>query len=71
MKIIMRKLLSLIFLCGSQSLILAQDSAVQADAQRALQPKGLSEKTFSDLPTALATAKAQGKPVFVYVFDSI
>lgn len=28
-------------------------------------------KPITDLPQALATAKAQGKPIFIYVFDSI
>ena len=27
-------------------------------------------ETIIDLPTALAAAKASGKPIFVYVFDS-
>lgn len=26
---------------------------------------------ITDLPKALAAAKAQGKPVFIYVFDSL
>ncbi len=26
---------------------------------------------ITDLPKALATAKAQGKPMFIYVFDSL
>jgi hypothetical protein len=28
-------------------------------------------KPITDFPKALATAKAQGKPIFIYVFDSI
>ena len=28
-------------------------------------------KPIMDLPKALAAAKAQGKPIFIYVFDSI
>ncbi len=28
-------------------------------------------KPITDLPKALAAAKAQGKPIFIYVFDSI
>ena len=30
-----------------------------------------SAKPITDLPQALAKAKAQGKPIFIYVFDSI
>jgi hypothetical protein len=28
-------------------------------------------KPITDLPKALAATKAQGKPIFIYVFDSI
>ena len=28
-------------------------------------------KPITDLPKALAAAKTQGRPVFIYVFDSI
>ena len=28
-------------------------------------------KPITDFPKALAAAKAQGKPIFIYVFDSI
>ena len=28
-------------------------------------------KPITDLPKALAAAKEQGKPIFIYVFDSI
>ena len=28
-------------------------------------------KPITDLPKALAAAKAQGKPIFIYVFDSV
>ena len=28
-------------------------------------------KPITDLPKALAAAKAQGKPIFIYVFDSL
>ena len=34
-------------------------------------PLWLFAQPHNDLPKALATAKAQDKPVFIYVYDSI
>jgi len=37
----------------------------------AIAPLWLFAQPHTDLPKALAAAKAEGKPLFIYVYDSI